>query len=114
MGTAQVIFEMVERGGGATGSHVTGSDRKRPEVTEVIACTSADVSRVFFLTRVIQNVGTRFGHVTPKGWKGTRMPNRKLGFPAVFSGVLTGNDVTRRGVPSGAHIRNRKLEISPY
>ena len=69
---------------------VTGRDRKSQK-------WSRAHPRIFpafiFLTRVVQNVGTRFGHVTPKGWTGTRMPNRKLGFPAVFSGVLTGNDV---------------------
>ena len=34
--------------------------------------------------------------VNPKGWKGARMRHRKLKFPAFFSGVLTGNDVTCR------------------
>ena len=30
---------------------------------------------------------------------GVRMHNRKLGVPALFSGVLTGKDVTGRGFP---------------
>jgi hypothetical protein len=40
------------------------------------------------------------------------MRTRKLGVPALFSGVLTGNDVTRRGVPSGARMHNWKLGFS--
>ena len=60
------------------------------------------------------------------------MCNRKLGFAALFPGVLTGNDVTRsakkmeRGdgatgshvtpkeVPSGARMRNQKLGSQPF
>ena len=36
---------------------------------------------------------------------------RSWGFTALFSSVLTGNDVTRSRVPSGARMRNRKLRF---
>ena len=55
-----------------------------------------------FYTTIVQNVSLRMtgratgSDVTPKGRKGARMRHRKLRFPALFSGVLTGNDVTCR------------------
>ena len=51
-------------------------------------------------------------HVTPKWVEGCAHAQPEVGgFTALFSSVLTGNDVTRSRVPSGARMRNRKLRF---
>ena len=67
-----------------TGSDVTVCDRKRLEVTEAIACACAYFPHVFFLTRVVQNVGTRDRRSRDPEPSGACMRNRKLGFPYFF------------------------------
>ena len=80
-------------GGGATGSdRVRTSNRKSPEVTlpEVTESDRVRMRNRYILYYYYSSSDTEG---VPSG---VRMRNRKLSVPALFSCILTGNDVTRR------------------
>jgi hypothetical protein len=79
--------------GGATGSdRVRTSNRKSPEVTlpEVTESDRVRMRNRYILYYYYSSSDTEG---VPSG---VRMRNRKLSVPALFSCILTGNDVTRR------------------
>ena len=79
-------------GGGATGSdRMRTSNRKSPEVTSP-EVTESDRVRMRY-RYILYYYSSSDTEGVPSG---VRMRNRKLWVPALFSCVLTGNDVTRR------------------
>ena len=113
MGTDKVAF--VEKRGGATGS---GPDRNRKSRKYALRMRNRYILYYYYTSSTVVPLRmtdrATVNNVTPKGSLGCAHAQHEAGGgSALFSGVFTGNDVTRRG-PSGERIRNRKLGISPY
>ena len=51
--------------------------------------------------------------MTPKEWKGPRMCNRKLGFPALYR-MFSPEMTLPVGVPLGTHMRNWNLRFGCF